>query len=59
MGNHAVCRELLNSQAKDQLVYRKPGLQDSVVHIAARRKDIDLLQLFIENGGDANAQNVS
>uniref|UniRef100_T1JXK5 Ion transport domain-containing protein n=1 Tax=Tetranychus urticae TaxID=32264 RepID=T1JXK5_TETUR len=56
-GNHGVCRELLTAQAKEQLAARKPGAEDGPIHIATRRKDMMLLQCFVNHGADVNMQN--
>jgi ankyrin repeat protein len=39
--------------------YTKPPLKDSVLHLAARRKDNDLVKLFIEAGAGVDVKNVS
>ena len=38
--------------------YTKPPLKDSVLHLAARRKDNDLVKLFIEAGAGVDVKNV-
>ena len=39
--------------------YTKPPLKDTVLHLAARRKENDLVKLFIEAGAGVDVKNVS
>ena len=38
--------------------YTKPPLNDTVLHLAGRRKDNDLVKLFIEAGAGVDVKNV-
>ena len=58
-GNLHVCRELLLQETEAQLKYTKPPLKDLVLHLAARKRDNDLVKLFIEAGAVVDGQNVS
>lgn len=58
VGNHGICRELLMVDAKEQLSVRRPDIRDTPLHIASRRKDIELMRLLIEKGAGVNLQNV-
>lgn len=58
VGNHGICRELLMVDAKEQLSVRRPDIRDTPLHIASRRRDIDLMRLLIEKGAAVNLQNV-
>ncbi|GFT61989.1 short transient receptor potential channel 2 [Nephila pilipes] len=57
VGNHGICRELLMMDAKEQLSIRRPDIRDTPLHIASRRRDIDLMRLLIEKGAAVNLQN--
>ena len=58
-GNLHVCRELLMQETEAQVKYTKPPpLKDTALHLAARRKDNELVKLFIEAGAGVDAQNV-
>ena len=57
-GNHGVCRELLKELAKDQINLHKQNTGETGIHIAMRKKDIDMLRLMVDNGGDVDQQNV-
>ncbi|GBL94900.1 Ankyrin-2 [Araneus ventricosus] len=57
VGNHGICRELLMVDAKEQLSVRRPDIRDTPLHIASRRRDIDLMRLLIEKGAAVNLQN--
>lgn len=43
----------------DQIKYVKEPLKDTVLHLAARRKDNDMVKMFIEAGAVIDAKNVS
>lgn len=58
VGNHGICRELLMLDAKEQLSVRRPDIRDTPLHIASRRRDIDLMRMLIEKGSAVNLQNV-
>ena len=58
-GNLHVCRELLLQETEDQVKYTKPPLKDTALHLAARRKDNDMVKLFIEAGAGVDIRNVS
>ena len=58
-GNLHVCRELLLVDTEAQLKYTKPPLKDTALHLAARKRDNDLVKLFIEAGAFVDSQNVS
>ncbi|XP_011695990.1 PREDICTED: LOW QUALITY PROTEIN: serine/threonine-protein phosphatase 6 regulatory ankyrin repeat subunit C-like [Wasmannia auropunctata] len=55
-GNQSICRKLLAHQALDQL-YAITPTGDSAVHLAARRKDIDMVQILVDYGAAVNMQN--
>ena len=57
-GNLHVCRELLMQETEAQVKYTKPPLKDTGLHLAARRKDNDMVKLFIEAGAGVDVQNV-
>ena len=57
-GNLHVCRELLLQETEAQLKYTKPPLKDTALHLAARKRDNDLVKLFIEAGAVVDSQNV-
>ena len=42
-----------------QIKYVKEPLKDSVLHLAARRRDNELMKLFIEAGAVVDLPNVS
>lgn len=52
-----MCRELLSTQAAEQLKYKtKSG--DMAIHLAAKRKDIDMIKILIDYGASVDSQNV-
>lgn len=58
-GNLNVCRELLSHDVQEQIKYVKEPLQDTVLHLAARRKDNDMVKMFIDAGATVDTKNVS
>lgn len=58
-GNHGVCRELLHVLPKEQINMHKPSTGETGIHIGMAKKDIDMLRLMVDNGGDVDQQNVS
>ncbi|KAG8227343.1 hypothetical protein J437_LFUL003332 [Ladona fulva] len=52
-------RELLGSLTQEQLktVTEKKG--DSALHLAARRKDVEMLRILVDYGTNVDIQNVS
>lgn len=56
-GNQSMCRELLSTQAAEQLKYKtKSG--DMAIHLAAKRKDMDMIKILIDYGASVDSQNV-
>lgn len=58
-GNHGVCRELLKELSKEQINMHRPATGETGIHIGMRKKDIDMLRLMVDNGGDVDQQNVN
>ena len=56
-GNSNVCRELLSVDPGRQLSQTKQPLNDTAMHLAARRKDANLAKVLIEAGAQVDAQN--
>ncbi|KAK2586051.1 hypothetical protein KPH14_012048 [Odynerus spinipes] len=55
-GNQSMCRELLAQQAPDQLRATTPA-GDSALHLAARRRDIDMVRILVDYGASVDMQN--
>ncbi|XP_078036528.1 no mechanoreceptor potential C isoform X3 [Augochlora pura] len=55
-GNQSMCRELLAQQAPDQLRATTPT-GDSALHLAARRRDIDMVRILVDYGATVDMQN--
>lgn len=56
-GNQSMCRELLSQQGPDQLRATTPA-GDSALHLAARRRDIDMVRILVDYGAPVDMQNV-
>ena len=59
VGNLNVCRELLGQETAGQIKYVREPLCDTPLHLAGRRRDNDLVKMFIEAGSNVDAKNVS
>lgn len=57
-GNQSMCRELLAQQATEQLKATTPA-GDSALHLAARRRDVDMVRILVDYGTSVDTQNVS
>ena len=44
---------------KPQLDYQRPGTLETALHIATRRRDIDMMRMMVEHGANVNLRNVS
>ncbi|XP_071864941.1 no mechanoreceptor potential C isoform X2 [Bombus fervidus] len=55
-GNQSMCRELLAQQAPDQL-RATTTKGDSALHLAARRRDIDMVRILVDYGATVDMQN--
>lgn len=54
-----MCRELLTALSKEQLKMKTATEGDTAMHIATRHKNGEMLRLFLNSGGNVDAQNVS
>lgn len=53
-----MCRELLSALASEQLkCFTNTG--DTALHLAARRRDLDLVKILVDYGAAVDSQNVS
>ncbi|XP_011500154.1 PREDICTED: serine/threonine-protein phosphatase 6 regulatory ankyrin repeat subunit B-like [Ceratosolen solmsi marchali] len=55
-GNQSMCRELLSQQAPDQLKATTPS-GDTALHLAARRRDVDMVRILVDYGASVDMQN--
>ena len=49
-----MCKELLSGQAEQQVLYVKQPLGDTAMHLAARRRDSNLMKTLIEAGAQVS-----
>lgn len=57
-GNQSMCRELLSQQTADQLKATTDS-GDTALHLAARRRDVDMVRILVDYGANVDVQNVS
>lgn len=53
-----MCRELLGSQTAEQLRATTPD-GDTALHIATRKRDLDMVRILIDYSANVDMQNVS
>lgn len=58
MQNTGLVRELLSIKPKLQLEVKRKKFGDTAVHIATRKRDIEMFRVLLEYGANVNAQNV-
>jgi len=56
-GNQQVVKELLGSQAEQQVKITRGASGDTVLHAAVRKKDVDIAKLLVEFGCPVDEQN--
>ena len=57
-GNQSMCRELLGQQTAEQLKATTDN-GDAAIHLAARRRDVDMVRILVDYGTNVDMQNVS
>lgn len=57
-GNQSMCRELLGQQTAEQLKATTDS-GDAAIHLAARRRDVDMIRILVDYGTNIDLQNVS
>lgn len=58
-GLRGACQELLAVQAQEQLQATTGELNETPLHIATRKKDLEICRILTDAGADVNKQNVS
>lgn len=57
-GNQSMCRELLSTQTAEQLKATTIN-GDTALHLAARKRDLDMVRILVDYGTSVDIQNVS
>lgn len=57
VGNVSVCKELLTQHTEQQLSAQREDNGDTVLHIACRRRDLDLVKMLLDSGISVDAKN--
>ena len=58
-GNMELVQELIETKTTEQIKAITLGHGDSALHFAARKFNLPIVQLLVENGASVNVQNVS
>lgn len=56
-GNQSMCRELLSTQTAEQLKATTMN-GDTALHLAARKRDLDMVRILVDYGTSVDIQNV-
>lgn len=56
--NYGICRELLSLVSREQLEAKRRKYGDTVLHMATRKRDLEMFRLLMDSGADINCQNV-
>lgn len=56
-GNIDAISELLTAMSKEQLAYKKPPHDESALHFAVHKRNVDIIKLFIDRGVNLDIQN--
>lgn len=54
--NHSICRELLTDYVKEQVSYANAD-GENCVHVAVKKRDLEMLKLLYEHGANFDHQN--
>ncbi|KAG0425652.1 hypothetical protein HPB47_027205 [Ixodes persulcatus] len=57
VGNHGVCRDLLGAMTREQVTYVHPITGNTALHLATKRKDLDIMRFLVECNSPINHQN--
>ncbi|CAN7936922.1 unnamed protein product, partial [Ixodes hexagonus] len=57
VGNHGVCRDLLGAMTREQVTYVHPTTGNTALHLATKRKDLDIMRFLVECNSPINHQN--
>ncbi|XP_064482060.1 uncharacterized protein LOC135394918 [Ornithodoros turicata] len=57
VGNHGVCRDLLSTMTKEQVSYVHPSTGNTALHMATKRRDLDIMRFLVECNSPINHQN--
>ena len=58
-GNMSVARELLTHQREEQLKAVRTDNGETPLHVACRKKDVDICKMLVDCGANVNIKNVS
>ncbi|XP_039272536.2 uncharacterized protein LOC120346782 isoform X1 [Styela clava] len=56
-GNQGACKDLLTSHSEQQLKYEKTGSLDIALHLACRRRDLEMVRMFADYNTPVNNKN--
>lgn len=57
-GLRGACQELLTNQAHEQLKAKSGPMEDTPLHVAVRKRDLEGARMFVDTGANVDATNV-
>lgn len=57
-GLRGACQELLTNQAHEQLKAQSGPMNDTPLHVAVRKRDLEVARIFVDTGANVDAVNV-
>ena len=58
-GSRSACHELLSHSAHEQMRVKAGPRNDTALHMAIRRRDLETARIFVDSGANVDAKNVS
>ncbi len=57
-GSRGACQELLTAQAHEQMRMQTGPNKDTPLHLAVRKRDLEMARIFVDASANVDAKNV-